>query len=1041
MVFTGKGYKKSLKLAILSNGFINSFSNYFPKGSKFIVIYIEDTMIGSWSPYYLKPAPLSVPPTSKSTDTVTFENLLRNFPLLSTVVSERFYRLFHHNNKKFPLIHSNTRKNLSLIKNEFDILLDDAYSIILNSVKPGNAYGEQTHNLIAHILNLYPGLDLNKLVHEYVELNLYDKLWGQLLIQFNSNNDDSAAVKVLTTEKYNELAYLSLNQLDIPIQTPWNSNILHEKVVSSIEELKKLQDSSIVNLPQKTDILIKSINRLTDTKGTDLVIDADTLIGLLIMVVVHSKINNLEAHLYYIKSFNSSDLSGDGQFNYILSNFDAVIYHLSETVEDSDLVKQSYANFDLVSAIQNNDVQRLTEMFDKIDGGNSEKDLTNNHYLKSRSVYGESALMHAVKARNVDVFRLLLTYNPNWFSIEDILFDKNVSSNLTLLMTAISEGCEDISNDLIEIIMTNCSEEEMYLYFNSTDTFGRSIGHYLFHNINLIDVIGQFIDWEIKDTNSYTPLLTLCRCYDHQDYELLLEKVFKCVYKKYGRGTIDFDKHIDKTGNSLLHVISKGLSKTEILSDRKNLVCVDQLNNRSMTPLVLAVKYNRIEIIQDLLNDQRLEFLFEDPKNYYNVLDYTSNLNTKIEVSDLQKAIESQVFEYYLTNYYPRTPNMKLIATNAKYDPNKRDWIVYLKSNTSTTNQIYLEKLKQIIYITKLDKPLSIFPTEETFWLNYKLGGISIPIFHKYQINRLIENLNILLISVSFQNNGETDKLFQKLLNSSSSVNEKLTLEYIKHISKLHEIQRDKVGEIELSLVNIKEIDTFLEYSFNDLNNCYKKFDRLNKLVSVGDIKNTDVRSNYFEALQRYNKGKFRGNFKELEFLSVHSGLNSLHDITMKVEVSLIELMGNLNKVLTKTKVWKEIYIEIKDLNAEIKKYEDQVADSVVKELPRRNTFSTVPLPEEITFEGNDGYFNFITENKRSKYNRLIALKGEKVDKIMKLNVEIKIDHEIIASEISNFLQFRSNLLQFGVKKFVFQSIKENERLKYQFSKLKTKVP
>jgi hypothetical protein len=1126
MVFTGKGYKKSLKLLILGNSYINSFSDYFPKGAKFMLIYIEDSLIGSYSRDSCKNTPIDYPIQSNADhlhEPVTFEKLLRNFPLLSTVVSDRFYRLFHHNNNKYRLIHSNTRKKLQSIKDEFNRLLDEAYSIILNSVKPGNAYGEQTYNLINHILELYPGLDLNKLVHEYVELNLYDKLWGQLLIQFNCTNEDKKtfdpiAMKVLTDEKYNTLASLSLNQLDIPLQTPWDSNLLQERIVKAIDELRKLEDTSIVNLCQKTNTLINAVNVLTDTTGTDLVIDADTLIGLLIMVVIHAKIDNFEAHLYYIKNFNSTDYTNDGQFNYITSNFDAVIYHLSSNFEnctsESDLVRQSYANFDLFSTIENGDIERLKEMLCVISKEFPNGALPANHFLKSKNLHGESALMIAIKSGNVDIFRLLLTYNFSWFSIDDILFDKNVITNSTLLMTAILEECDAIAYDLIEIIKVNCSDREKFLYFNSLDSSGRSIGHYFFHDMELIELIGHYIDWETKDMNSHTPLLSLCRCYDHPSYAILLRKVFMCIYKKYGRGKVNFDRHIDKAGNTLLHVILKDLDKTELLTDKENLINLDHLNSRNMTPLTVSVKYNRLEMFTELLKDQRLEFMFEDPKNFYNVFDYIGNLSGKsYETSVTFQEIERRSFEFYLQNYYPHVENTKLVAMNAKYDSNKRDWIIFFKSSTMATNQIYMDKLKQIIYITKLEYPLSTFPNEDTFWLNYKVGKTVIPLFHKYQINRLLENLNLLLISISYQKNIDPEILFQKLINSSSSLpkDEKLTFESIKHVNRLHELKRESFGVVELTSVNIQEIDVFLQFSLNDLQGYENHLSRLNKLIAVEDIKQTELQSSYDEALRKYDRlsAKYQSKYN-CEYLQTHSSLNTLHSITMKLELTLLELTANINKLLLKTKFWKQLYDEIRELNSDITKFEEQLPikpDAYTSKNPnhasvvtttnttngsnivansnksstnasntnasntnasddnssgattianssnsmepvtscgnnpsllRRNTFTIHYLPDDYPFEETtNSFFNFsnIIENKRTRYKKLIMSKSEKVKQIMKLNIEIKSDHEIIAAEISNFLQFKAKFIQFAIKRYVFQSIKQCESRKYHLLK------
>ena len=106
-------------------------------------------------------------------------------------------------------------------------------------------------------------------------------------------------------------------------------NELHERISLGVQEFEKLADSSIMNLAAKTQVVYSTFRILTQRKNgnIDPVINADTLIGLLIMVMIHSKIENIEAHIYYIKHFNSIDNTNDGQFNYIMSNLDAVLFH------------------------------------------------------------------------------------------------------------------------------------------------------------------------------------------------------------------------------------------------------------------------------------------------------------------------------------------------------------------------------------------------------------------------------------------------------------------------------------------------------------------------------------------------------------------------------------------------------------------------------------------------------------------------------------------------------------------------------------------
>ena len=172
----------------------------------------------------------------------------------------------------------------------------------------------------------------------------------------------------------------------------------------------------------------------------------------------------------------------------------------------------------------------------------------------------------------------------------------------------IEESNYEIMDDLVDIILDNATPEEQYMYFNQTDLSGRSVGHYLFHNYKLIAKIGHLIDWELKDNNFHTPLFSLCRCYDHAEYIDIIAAGFDCVYQKYGEDGIDFDRHVDKSGNTLLHVLLKGIPETRILSNKHNLINVNQLNLRCLSPLMLYVKYNRLENLKYLLEDSRLDF-------------------------------------------------------------------------------------------------------------------------------------------------------------------------------------------------------------------------------------------------------------------------------------------------------------------------------------------------------------------------------------------------------------------------------------------------
>lgn len=1066
MIYTGKGFRRSLKLKIASILYFSSFCDYFPKGSKFMVIYIENTLFGGIPPRkQLPPLPITQESNitkTNSLDSITFEKLLRSFPLLSKAVSDKFYRLFHHNNYQFRGLRYNHRKKLTNIKLEFLKILEEAFKIILDSVNVENPNSEQTYNLINHIIGMYPGIDLNKLVHEYVELNLYDVLWAQLIFQFNCPNDDKEeydpeAMKILTSEMYEKLSCLSLNQLDLPVDKPWQMNELHERVSLAVQEFEKLADSSITNLNGKTGVINNTLQILAQGKhylnkkfknNNSLVISADTLIGLLIMVVVHSKIDNLEAHIYYIKHFNSTDHSNDGQFNYTMSNLEAVLFHFSQKEYGYvDLIENSKKNYDLWNAIKNQDLESVQSIVDSITKEYPDTELPENHFLKSKNINGESCLLFAIKAKNLEVYNLLINLNASWISIDDILFEKNVTSNQNLLMCAlIEESNYEIMDDLVDIILDNATPEEQYMYFNQTDLSGRSVGHYLFHNYKLIAKIGHLIDWELKDNNFHTPLFSLCRCYDHAEYIDIIAAGFDCVYQKYGEDGIDFDRHVDKSGNTLLHVLLKGIPETRILSNKQNLINVNQLNLRCLSPLMLYVKYNRLENLKYLLEDSRLDFLAEDFKNHYNVFDYLSFLALKSIRTEKFQQMEKMIFEFCLQNYFPKQNDENVVALNGKYDVNRKDWLIFFKNGDGFCNYKSIHGIRQILYLTKLKHPLSSFPEEDSLWKNFSIGASTTPMFSKFRINNLIESFNKLFQSLVYLQSIDRGKFYKSFLSEYSK--EVLILEQKQKISESIQLEKQQLGDVTFKLNQIQEIEFFLEYSLNDLKKYTTLFNKLAKLVCIGDIKQVDNNNVLDMLIIRLDDSTiFSDAYIPPEVNDQRGNFGELRDYIYWIQMFGDEVSKNINKLVLDIKSWKEIYYAICHINLELRQIEPQhqSGDSPANGhsnggesyTSRSNSSLSIPqIPEEELEEDQGFLSNFVGTSKKTKYKKLIVDKSEAVKNIMKLNTEIKWAHEIIASEISNFLKFRTEFLRFGIKRYINEEVKNLKQRNVELSKV-----
>ncbi|RLV96036.1 hypothetical protein JA1_000577 [Spathaspora sp. JA1] len=943
MIYTGKGFKRSLKLRIVGSVvYFNSFCDYLPKGGKFMVIYIEN-----------------------------------------------------------------------------------------------NPDSETTYNLINHIISIFPGIDLNKLVYEYVELNLYDVLWGQLIYQFNQVNDnfDQEAIKVFSKEKYDSLSCLSLNQLDLPIDKPWELNELYSRISLAVETFQKLSDSMIST--NKIKVVYDTVKILTEGSSS-IVINADTLIGLLIMVIVHSKLDNLEAHLYYIKNFNSDNSKKNGQFNYIISNLDAVLYHIQSKDQGDVLVQHSSRNHELWQAIQDQDIDKLRQ----ITTNSNESQLEPNHWLYSKNIKGEGCLTMAIKTNNIEIFQMLLIENPNWFSIDDILFERNVVTNQTLLMSGLLEECDlKILELLIDVILDNCQLDEQLNYFNYQDNLGRSIGHYIFHNYQLIDKIGHLINWELKDDNGRTPLFNLCRCYDHPDYPGLITSAFNCVYHQKSTTTtrlFNFDIHMDKSGNTLLHVILKGISPLLLTGDFE-LLDINQTNQKSLTPLMVYVKYNRLENLKDLLSDPRLDFLYEDIKNHYNVFDYLSFSAIKSNSESFQQ-IESCIFEQYVKNSFPSTADNKLVAMNGKYDSNNKQWLIFLKNNQGYSNYKSITHIKQILYLTKLKYPSSTF-LDILFGNNFNMDISVTTMFHKYRINRVIDQLNVLFTSLVYQENIDLSQFYKSFL----TVESKSSIFDLKQkiLTKIEQKKKSR-EEVRYTGTKIDQIEFFLQYSNTDLIQYRRTIDRLVKLIAIGDIKLNDI-------VEVTNTGLNMLIGKCVDCEQFYSW-KKLFDYIIWILFICEELIKNIDKLLFDIKSWKELYHSIGIINLELTKLEKFNKQQITASPPvngtstsRRNSNSSSSssisydvndtIPD--TIQEDDSFFNLgFGDSKKTRYKKLLMTKVDKVEQIMKLNVEINYNYEIVAFEISNFMKFKTEFLRFTMKQFVKDELVRLKHYNVQLTKV-----
>jgi hypothetical protein len=243
-------------------------------------------------------------------------------------------------------------------------------------------------------------------------------------------------------------------------------------------------------------------------------------------------------------------------------------------------------------------------------GSGFEGDTSIEKLSQTQSSDGESILMMAIEKKQDRALHYLLVLTE-YYSLNFVLDDCN-NEGTTLLSAAIQLAHAKTTDTLLNYILDNCPNyETIEAYFAKQDSKGRCMAHYLFNQPQLIERIGDLVPWRLKDKNGQTPVFALCRSYDHDEYRYMVDKALLAATRAQGDGQpLHLDEHIDNKGNSLLHIINDPHIAVKLLyhcdSD------VNAPNDKHFTPLMVASKYGRTELVRVLFQDARVDLSVKD---------------------------------------------------------------------------------------------------------------------------------------------------------------------------------------------------------------------------------------------------------------------------------------------------------------------------------------------------------------------------------------------------------------------------------------------
>lgn len=237
-------------------------------------------------------------------------------------------------------------------------------------------------------------------------------------------------------------------------------------------------------------------------------------------------------------------------------------------------------------------------------GSAIESDTSVETLAQTQDTEGNSVLMMAIEARQPPVLEYLLglqDYYPTKFLLEDAN-----SEGTTLFSAAVQTTDHGLIDILLHHILQVRDSQVIREYFAQGDVHGRSVAHYLFNAPELVDRFGEDLPWRRKDKNGQTPLLALCRSYDHPNYRDMVSGALHFAGVAQGDGEpLHVDNHVDGKGNTLLHAVNEPHLAVRLLRHCDS--DANAANDKGFTPLMVASKYGRTEMIRVLFGDRRVD--------------------------------------------------------------------------------------------------------------------------------------------------------------------------------------------------------------------------------------------------------------------------------------------------------------------------------------------------------------------------------------------------------------------------------------------------
>lgn len=233
-----------------------------------------------------------------------------------------------------------------------------------------------------------------------------------------------------------------------------------------------------------------------------------------------------------------------------------------------------------------------------------EGDTSIESLARTQDPAGNSVLMMAAEARQAESLRYLLTLPEHYGS--DVVLTDTTSEGTTLLSAIIQLAHTQLIDVIVDYVLQNTDQGTLRQYLAKSDARGRTATHYLFNAPHLMNKLANAVPWRQKDKIGQTPLYAMCRSYDHPEYGGMVTEALAIARNAQGDGSpLRLGDHIDNKGNTLLHIVNEPSLAARMLQ-----YCdadPNAVNDKRFTPLMLASKYGRLDMVRVFFGDPRVD--------------------------------------------------------------------------------------------------------------------------------------------------------------------------------------------------------------------------------------------------------------------------------------------------------------------------------------------------------------------------------------------------------------------------------------------------